>query len=65
MNIGKIGGPPPGMNPDSYAKIYAKQHGISLEEAKAQLKAKFGDPKPPNIFGDKSIDPPKPPSIFG
>lgn len=33
-----------GINPDAFAQQYANQNGISLEEAKAQLKAKYGDP---------------------
>lgn len=33
-----------GMNPDAFAQQYANQNGISLEEAKAQLKAKYGAP---------------------
>lgn len=56
MNIGAVGGPGPGMDPDSYAKIYAQKHGITLEEAKAELRAKFGDPKPPSIFEGKQIN---------
>ena len=32
------------INPDSYAQKYAEQNNISLEEAKQELKAKFGDP---------------------
>ena len=36
---------PPQMDPDAYAQQYANQKGISLDEAKAELKAKFGDPE--------------------
>lgn len=32
------------INPDSYAQKYAEQNNISLEEAKQELRAKFGDP---------------------
>ncbi len=32
-------------NPDEYAKTYAEQKGITVEEAKEELKAKYGDPK--------------------
>lgn len=32
-------------DPNVYAQNYADQNGITLEEAKAELKAKFGDPK--------------------
>ncbi|MBQ8887028.1 MAG: hypothetical protein IJY61_04935 [Candidatus Gastranaerophilales bacterium] len=32
-------------NPDEYAKVYAEQNGISVEEAKAELKSKYGDPQ--------------------
>ncbi|MBQ2644008.1 hypothetical protein IJG14_00365 [bacterium] len=34
-----------GMDPDAYAQQYAEENGISLEEAKAQLRAKYGDPQ--------------------
>lgn len=36
------------MDPNAYAQMYAKENGISLDEAKSQLKAKFGDPQRPN-----------------
>ena len=32
-------------NPDEYAKQYAEQNGLSVEEAKAELKSKYGDPQ--------------------
>ena len=35
------------MDPDAYAQQYAEENGISLEEAKAQLRAKYGDPQKP------------------
>ena len=35
-------------NPDDYAKVYAEQNGLSVEEAKAELKAKYGDPQAQN-----------------
>ena len=35
-------------NPDEYAKQYAEQNGISFEEAKAELKSKYGDPQQQN-----------------
>ena len=35
-------------NPDEYAKIYAEQNGISVDEAKAELKSKYGDPQEQN-----------------
>lgn len=31
-------------DPNAYAQSYADKNGISLEEAKAELKAKYGDP---------------------
>lgn len=34
-----------GMSPDEYAQQYADQKGISLEEAKEELKSKYGDPR--------------------
>ncbi len=41
------GGMPP-MDPNAYAQKYASENGISLDEAKEQLRAKFGDPQKPN-----------------
>jgi len=35
----------PNMDPESYAKQYASENNISVEEARTQLKAKYGDPK--------------------
>lgn len=32
-------------DPDSYAQTYADENGLTLEEAKAELKAKYGDPQ--------------------
>jgi len=37
--------PPQGQDPDAYAQQYANEHNISLEEAKAELKEKYGDPQ--------------------
>ena len=42
-----FGRPPQGIDPDSYAKQYANEKGITLTEAKAELKAKYGDPQQP------------------
>ena len=39
--------PPIGMDPNAYAAQYARQNGISLDEAKSQLKAQYGDPTQP------------------
>ena len=36
--------PPRNIDPDTYAQQYANQNGISLEEAKSQLRATHGDP---------------------
>lgn len=36
-----------GMDPNTYAMQYAQQNGISFDEAKQQLRAKYGDPQPP------------------
>ncbi len=42
----QFGGP---MDPNALAQAYANENGISsLDEAKAQLRAKFGDPQKPN-----------------
>ena len=32
-------------DPNEYAKVYAEQNGLSVEEAKAELKSKYGDPE--------------------
>ena len=32
------------INPENYAQKYAEQNNISLEEAKQELRALFGDP---------------------
>lgn len=42
----QLGGPQ--MDPNAQAQVYAKENGISLDEAKTQLRAKFGDPQKPN-----------------
>lgn len=39
-----------GMNPEMYAIQFARVNGISLDDAKNQLRAKYGDPKPPENF---------------
>lgn len=43
------GGPTPGVDPDTYAQKYANEHGITLEEAKTELRAKYGDPQQPGM----------------
>lgn len=48
-----------GPNPDDYAQIYANQNNLSLEDAKAELKSKYGDPtqdgsNAPSIFNSLS-----------
>ncbi len=47
MVNGVPGMPPGGMDPETTARLYAQQNGISIEEARNQLRAKYGDPKPP------------------
>lgn len=44
--------PPQGVDPNQYAQQYANSKGISLEEAKSELKAMHGDPaqQSSNIF---------------
>ena len=43
----QFGGPQ--MDPNAQAQAYAKENGInSLEEAKAKLRGKYGDPQKPN-----------------
>ena len=39
------GMPPKGVDPNAYAEQYAQEKGISVEEAKQELKTKFGDPQ--------------------
>lgn len=44
-------------NPEADAMKYAQQKGISLEEAKNELRSKFGDPHPPvpnSVFANSS-----------
>lgn len=36
------------MDPNVYAQQYAVENGISVDEAKEQLRARFGDPAKPN-----------------
>ena len=43
-------GPPQSVEPNQYAMQYAIQNGISLEEAKQQLHAKFGNPQNKQFF---------------
>ena len=48
-----------GQNPDDYAKTYAAQNNLSVEEAKQELKSKYGDPQQDggnisSIFGDSA-----------
>ncbi len=37
----------PGINPDDYAKTYAAENNMSVDDAKVALKAKYGDPQKP------------------
>ena len=39
--------PQPEVNPDKYAQQYAQQNGISIDEAKQQLRTRFGEPQQP------------------
>ena len=48
--------PPANMSPDAYAQQYATENNISLDEAKAALKAKYGDPTQPSASIFKSED---------
>ena len=41
------GGP---MDPNAYAAQYARENNISIDDAKQQLRAKYGDPTPPQNF---------------
>lgn len=47
----------PGVNPDDYAKTYAAQNNMSVEDAKQELKTKHGDPDKNNasIFDTTSV----------
>lgn len=59
MSTNNIGGAQFGLtgNPEADAMRYAQANGISLEEAKNQLKSQFGDPQQPapnSIFGAPS-----------
>lgn len=53
---------PPRLDFDAYAKKYAKQNGISEEEAKTELKVRFGDKKTKevasfNILNEQATSP--------
>ena len=41
-------GLPQDQDPDSYAQQYADENGLTLDEAKAELEAKYGKPQQPN-----------------
>lgn len=41
-------GLPQNQDPDSYLEEYAEENGLTTEEAKAELQAKYGDPTQPN-----------------
>lgn len=43
------------MDPDAYAQQYANQKGISLDEAKAELKKTMGEPEKPQENGNNSL----------
>jgi len=47
MQVSGISGAIPNMDPTAYAKIYAQQNNISVQEAKTELQEMYGDPKPP------------------
>lgn len=44
-----------GIDPDAYAQQYADANGLTLEEAKTELKEKYGEPQ--EMEFDKDIDP--------
>ena len=46
----------PNVDPETYAQQWATNNNISIEEAREQLRAKYGDPQAPNqsIFNQKS-----------
>ena len=46
-SISNVGPLPPGGDPDAFAQKYADEHGITLEEAKEELRSKYGDPQQP------------------
>lgn len=49
--------PPQGMDPDAYAAQIANEQGITLDEAKEQLRTQFGEPEKPNcVFTAKKAD---------
>lgn len=48
--------PPTNMSPDAYAQKVATENGISLEEAKNELKARYGEPKKPGMTENGSVD---------
>ena len=44
VSFGSMTRPQQGIDPNKYAQQYADKNGISLEEAKQQLKTQHGDP---------------------
>ncbi len=42
------GRPPQGVDPNAHAAKYAREKGISIDQAKEELKAQFGDPQQPD-----------------
>ena len=44
-------------DPNVYAQQYANQNNMSLEEAKSELKAKYGDPQQPSLNFQNSSNP--------
>jgi len=50
MNINSL----PNMNPEIYARKYAAENNISIETAREQLKAKYGDPSNQTLFQTNS-----------
>ena len=55
INLKANGNMPPQMDPDKYAQIYANGKGISVDKAKAELKAKYGEPQQPDTQNRNSI----------
>lgn len=54
MSDFSISGFRPTGNPEADAQNYANANGISLDEAKTQLKVKFGDPQQLQMFGNNN-----------
>jgi|GEM_PF-5517576 len=48
-----------GFDPDSYARYWAKQNGITVIEARSQLRTKYGAPLPMGVRANEDLQKPR------